>query len=52
LGGKGLFGLSFDKLFIIEENQGRNLEAGAGTEIRGERFSLACSSWLAQPAFL
>jgi hypothetical protein len=37
---------------ISEGNQGRNLEAGADTEDMAGCCLLACSLWLAQPAFL
>jgi hypothetical protein len=35
-----------------ELKQGWNLEAGAAVEVMEGRSLLACSSWLAQPAFL
>lgn len=36
--------------FIIEESQGRNLEAGSDAEAMEEYCLQACSSWLAQPS--
>jgi hypothetical protein len=39
-------------LLIIKGSWGRNQEAGANAEIMEGCCLLACSSWLAQPAFL
>jgi len=37
---------------IMVVTQSRNLEAGSGSEAMEECYSLTCSSWLVQPAFL
>ena len=55
---KALFALCFhitvhhERKSGQEIKQGRNLEAGAGAEATDGFYLLACSSWLAQPAFL
>lgn len=56
-GGKALFGLNSTSQFITKGNQVRNsecsnLETAANAEAMEECCLLACSSWLAQPAFL
>ena len=49
---KGLFLLITCRLYSITEgSQSRNLKAGTEAEDREEHCSLACSPWLAQPAF-
>jgi hypothetical protein len=57
-GGKGLFGFCFhitvyhQRKSGQELTQGRNLEAGVNAEAMEGSYWLACSPWLAQPAFL
>jgi hypothetical protein len=57
-GEKGLFSLHFhttvhhQRKSGQEVKQGQNLEAGADEEAMEECCLLACSPWLAQPAFL
>lgn len=49
---------SYISLFIVEEGQDRNsnevgnLEAGADTKVTEGSCFLACSLWVAEPAFL
>jgi hypothetical protein len=51
LGRKG-FIISYRLQFVIRGSQSRNLGAGADAEAMEGCCSLACSPWLAQPAFL
>jgi len=55
MGRKGLLQLTACSPSSVEVRagaQGKNLEAGTDAETREECCLLACSSWLAQPAFL
>jgi hypothetical protein len=55
-GGKGLFdfhiAVHYQRKSGQELKQGRNLETGVNAEVVEGRCLLACSPWLAQPAFL
>ena len=46
------FSVTLRSYATAEGSQGRNLVAGAEAEAMEEYFLLACSSWLAPPAFL
>ena len=51
--GKKRVNLAYNSsVFIMEGSQDRNMEAGDDTEAMEAYCLLACSLWLAQPAFL